>query len=47
MSQQTIIAAYETQMRKRAAEAASESLKNGDLMHSTGALEKMLAFFGG
>ncbi len=44
---QTAIASYENQMRKRAAEAAQESLENGDRMHSAGALEKMLAFFGG
>ena len=44
---QTAIASYENQMRKRAAAAAQESLENGDKMHSTGALEKMLAFFGG
>ena len=43
---QTAIAVYENQMRKRAAEAALESLENGERMHSTGALEKMLAFFG-
>ena len=43
---QTAIASYENQMRKRAAEAAQESLENGDRMHSAGALEKMLAFFG-
>ena len=44
---QTAIASYENQMRKRAAVAAQESLENGDRMHSEGALEKMLAFFGG
>ncbi len=44
---QTAIASYENQMRKRAAEAAQMSLENGDRMHSAGALEKMLAFFGG
>ncbi|MEH2054623.1 MAG: NAD(P)/FAD-dependent oxidoreductase [Nostoc sp.] len=43
---QTAIASYENQMRKRAAEAAQQSLENGDRMHSAGALEKMLAFFG-
>ena len=44
---QTAIASYENQMRKRAAEAAQESLENGERMHSADALEKMLAFFGG
>ncbi len=44
---QTAIASYENQMRKRAAKAAQESLENGDKMHSSDALEKMLAFFGG
>jgi 2-polyprenyl-6-methoxyphenol hydroxylase-like FAD-dependent oxidoreductase len=44
---QAAIASYENQMRKRAAEAAQESLENGDKMHSEGALEKMLVFFGG
>ncbi|MEH2314162.1 MAG: NAD(P)/FAD-dependent oxidoreductase [Nostoc sp.] len=44
---QTAIASYENQMRKRAAEAAQESLENGERMHSTDSLEKMLAFFGG
>ncbi|HMK18419.1 MAG TPA: NAD(P)/FAD-dependent oxidoreductase [Chitinophagaceae bacterium] len=42
----TSIASYENQMRKRAAESAQESLENGDKMHSTAALQKMLAFFG-
>ena len=44
---QTAIASYENQMRKRAAEAAQESLENGEKMHSANALETMLAFFGG
>ncbi|MEH2446006.1 MAG: FAD-dependent monooxygenase, partial [Nostoc sp.] len=44
---QTAIASYENQMRKRAAEAAQESLKNGERMHSIDSLEKMLAFFCG
>ncbi|RDI12074.1 FAD-dependent oxidoreductase [Flavobacterium sp. AG291] len=39
------IAYYETNMRKRASQAAKESLENGEMMHSEGALEKMLAFF--
>lgn len=43
----TAIDAYENQMRKRAAEAAQESLENGERMHSVDALKKMLAFFGG
>jgi 2-polyprenyl-6-methoxyphenol hydroxylase-like FAD-dependent oxidoreductase len=43
---QTAIASYENKMRKKAAAAAQESLQNGDWMHSAGALEKMLAFFG-
>ncbi|MFD2601110.1 FAD-dependent oxidoreductase [Flavobacterium suzhouense] len=46
-STQDAIAHYETTMRKRASEAATESLKNGEMMHSEGALEKMLAFFSG
>ena len=44
---QTAIASYENQMRKRAAKSAQEFLENGDWMHGAGALEKMLAFFGG
>lgn len=36
---------YEIQMRKRAAEATKESLKNGDKMHSEKALDNMLEFF--
>ena len=44
---QTAIAFYEKQMRKRAAEAAQESLGNGNKMHSKGALKIMLAFFDG
>jgi 2-polyprenyl-6-methoxyphenol hydroxylase-like FAD-dependent oxidoreductase len=44
---QTAIAAYENQMRKRAAAAAQESLENGEKMHSADALQKMLAFFNG
>ena len=39
------IAAYELEMRERAAGAAHESLENGERMHSAGALEKMLAIF--
>jgi 2-polyprenyl-6-methoxyphenol hydroxylase-like FAD-dependent oxidoreductase len=41
------ISAYELNMRKRASMAAQRSLENGERMHSEGALEKMLAFFGG
>jgi len=39
------ISHYETQMRKRAAEATKESLENGDRMHSETALDDMLEFF--
>ncbi|PAW92766.1 2-polyprenyl-6-methoxyphenol hydroxylase [Mucilaginibacter sp. MD40] len=41
------IAAYETNMRQRAAAAALESLENGERMHSENALEEMLALFSG
>ena len=41
------IALFETDMRKRAAMAAAESLENGERMHSEGALKMMLAFFNG
>ena len=44
---QIAIAYYENQMRKRATVAAQESLENGDKMHNAGALQTMLAFFGG
>ena len=44
---QRAISFYEMNMRRRAAAAAKESLENGEMMHSDGALEKMLAFFGG
>jgi 2-polyprenyl-6-methoxyphenol hydroxylase-like FAD-dependent oxidoreductase len=44
---QEAISFYETDMRKRAAKAAQMSLENGERMHSAGALEKMLALFGG
>jgi 2-polyprenyl-6-methoxyphenol hydroxylase-like FAD-dependent oxidoreductase len=43
---QTAIASYEKQMRKRAAEAAHESLENGDKMHNENSLQNMLGFFG-
>ena len=39
------IAAYETSMRHRAAAATKESLVNGEMMHSTTALQDMLALF--
>lgn len=39
------ISKYETNMRKRASEAAKESLENGEKMHSENALETMLEFF--
>ncbi|WP_300689462.1 NAD(P)/FAD-dependent oxidoreductase [Chryseobacterium sp.] len=41
------IAAYEVNMRKRAAKATLESLENGELMHSENALTAMLNFFNG
>ncbi|WP_428327828.1 FAD-dependent oxidoreductase [Mucilaginibacter sp.] len=40
------IAAYEVSMRHRAANAAKISLENGALMHSEGALKKVLNVFG-
>ena len=40
------IAAYESAMRQRAAQAAQTSLENGERMHSADALEKMLTIFG-
>jgi 2-polyprenyl-6-methoxyphenol hydroxylase-like FAD-dependent oxidoreductase len=42
---QEAIAAYETDMRKRAAIAAQESLENGERMHSENSLKTMLDFF--
>ena len=39
------IADYEERMRHRAAKAAKQSLENGELMHSNGALNKMLTMF--
>lgn len=42
---QEAIAGYELNMRKRAAEAAKESLENGEKMHSKEALKTMLEFF--
>ncbi len=44
---QEAIAFYETNMRKRAAIAAKESLENGERMHSEDALNTMLKFFSG
>lgn len=44
---QEAISFYEQNMRKRAAKAAKESLENGELMHSAGALNAMLDFFRG
>lgn len=42
---QEAISAYEIVMRKRASEAAQESIENGEKMHSKEALKTMLAFF--
>ena len=39
------IAAYETDMRKRAAIMAQESLDNGEKMHAQNSLETMMTFF--
>lgn len=39
---QTAIVVYESAMRKRVAEAAKDSLRNGEKMHSSDALENML-----
>ncbi|MDR7370854.1 NAD(P)/FAD-dependent oxidoreductase [Flavobacterium aquidurense] len=44
---QEAISSYEINMRKRAANAAQESLENGEKMHSKEALKTMLAFFNG
>ncbi|WEK71383.1 MAG: NAD(P)/FAD-dependent oxidoreductase [Candidatus Chryseobacterium colombiense] len=44
---QEAISGYETQMRKRAAIMAKESLDNGERMHAENALENMLNFFNG
>jgi 2-polyprenyl-6-methoxyphenol hydroxylase-like FAD-dependent oxidoreductase len=44
---QEAIAFYETNMRKRAAVAAQESLENGEWMHSNNALDRMLDMFSG
>jgi len=43
---QEAISFYEVSMRKRAAIAAEKSLKNGEWMHSQGALEKILGMYG-
>ncbi len=40
------IADYETQMRRRAAEMAQESLNNGELLHSPGAMSFMMSLGG-
>lgn len=42
---QEAISGYEIIMRKRASEAAKESIENGEKMHSKDALKKMLEFF--
>ncbi len=44
---QEALAFYETNMLKRAAAAAQESLENGERMHSETALNTMLSFFAG
>jgi len=44
---QETISNYEIIMRKRASEAALESIENGEKMHSKDALKTMLAFFNG
>lgn len=46
-SLQEAISAYEVSMRERAAQAAMESLENGERMHSENALNEMRGFFGG
>ncbi|MCI3936753.1 FAD-dependent monooxygenase [Chryseobacterium aahli] len=44
-SLQEAISGYEIKMRKRAADAAKDSLENGEKMHSENALNTMLEFF--
>lgn len=44
-SLQEAISNYETKMRKRAADAAKDSLENSEKMHSENALNTMLEFF--
>ncbi len=44
---QEAIAVYETEMRKRAAVMAKESLDNGERMHTENALQNMLDLFSG
>lgn len=44
---QEAISSYEIIMRKRASEAALESIENGEKMHSKDALNTMLEFFNG
>ncbi|GGD60207.1 tetracycline resistance protein [Emticicia aquatilis] len=46
-SRQDAIATFESNMRKRAAIIAKESLDNGERMHAANALSTMLEFFGG
>ncbi|TCD00016.1 FAD-dependent monooxygenase [Pedobacter frigidisoli] len=46
-TEQQAISAYETNMRKRAAIMARESLENGERMHAENALSTMLKFFSG
>lgn len=44
---QEAVSVYETNIRRRAARAARESLENGERMHSADALEKMVAAMAG
>lgn len=44
---QEAISFYEINMQKRAAQAAQESLENGEQMHSEGAIDRMLNMFSG
>jgi len=46
-SLQEAISNYETNMHRRAANAANESLENGEKMHSADSLNTMLKFFNG
>ena len=45
ISLQEAILEYEIKMRKRAANAAKDSLENGEKMHSENSLKIMLDFF--
>ncbi|MDQ1162407.1 2-polyprenyl-6-methoxyphenol hydroxylase-like FAD-dependent oxidoreductase [Chryseobacterium sp. SORGH_AS 447] len=47
LSMPDAISTYENIMRKRASDAAKESLKNGEKMHSENALSDMTRFFSG